>query len=434
MKATHLLVRPSRRLILCAALASALAIGTVDVLAPHQAQAGVSVSVNFAPPLLPVYAQPAIPGPGYLWTPGYWAYDAVGGYYWVPGTWVQPPYVGALWTPGYWGWSGSVFAFHEGYWGVHVGYYGGINYGFGYGGVGYLGGYWHGGGFYYNRSVNNITNIHVTNVYTRNVVNTTASNASFNGPGGLSARPTAQELAYQRESHTAPVAAQVAHRTEASHIEGLRATVNHGSPSIAATPTPRAFGSAAVTARPSTSAATPRATTGSTVNGTRSSTYAPHANSSASTSRTSDTNPVSHNASAQSSGANLRSTTYAPSTTTAHTTNAARSGSVSSGTSSGNARVTSTGVDPGRAPATTNRVTSSGTTHVQNHPTATTHLNSDGSTHVSSSTTHATTTPHAYATQVHQPKPPVAHSNVAPSHGRTSTDKDKDKDDKPERH
>src|SRR6202044_3123883 len=64
----------------------------------------IGISVGIAPPPLPVYAQPVIPAPGYMWTPGYWAWGP-GGYYWVPGTWVQPPQVGLLWTPGYWGWN-----------------------------------------------------------------------------------------------------------------------------------------------------------------------------------------------------------------------------------------------------------------------------------------------------------------------------------------
>ena len=58
---------------------------------------GISVSVNLAPPELPVYEQPAIPSAGYLFTPGYWAWDD-GEYYWVPGTWVlapQPGYPGS---------------------------------------------------------------------------------------------------------------------------------------------------------------------------------------------------------------------------------------------------------------------------------------------------------------------------------------------------
>ena len=49
---------------------------------------------SFAPPALPVYEQPLCPGEGYLWTPGYWAYDNdYGDYYWVPGTWVMAPEV-----------------------------------------------------------------------------------------------------------------------------------------------------------------------------------------------------------------------------------------------------------------------------------------------------------------------------------------------------
>ena len=58
--------------------------------------AQISISVNFAPPELPVYEQPLCPAPGYLWTPGYWAYgDDYDDYYWVPGTWVMAPEIGS---------------------------------------------------------------------------------------------------------------------------------------------------------------------------------------------------------------------------------------------------------------------------------------------------------------------------------------------------
>ena len=80
---------------------------------PVASQAGVFVSVTIAPPALPVYVQPPMPAPGYMWTPGYWAWD--GSYYWVPGTWVMAP-VGLLWTPGYWGWANGVYAWNAGYW------------------------------------------------------------------------------------------------------------------------------------------------------------------------------------------------------------------------------------------------------------------------------------------------------------------------------
>src|ERR1700693_1446750 len=111
-----------------------------------------SFSITIPPPVLPVYVQPPIPEPGYIWTPGYWAYGPQA-YFWVPGTWVQPPVVGVLWTPGYWGWRDGIYVWNAGYWGPRIGFYGGVNYGFGYGGVGYEGGAWRGGVFSYNRTV-----------------------------------------------------------------------------------------------------------------------------------------------------------------------------------------------------------------------------------------------------------------------------------------
>jgi hypothetical protein len=44
----------------------------------------ICVSNNVPPPELPVYDQPPIPAPGYIWTPGYWGGSA-SGYFWVPG-------------------------------------------------------------------------------------------------------------------------------------------------------------------------------------------------------------------------------------------------------------------------------------------------------------------------------------------------------------
>ena len=47
-------------------------------LIPASSQAGVFISVGFAPPVLPVYVQPPCPQPGWMWTPGYWAYGPDG--------------------------------------------------------------------------------------------------------------------------------------------------------------------------------------------------------------------------------------------------------------------------------------------------------------------------------------------------------------------
>src|SRR5580692_122797 len=139
-------------------------------MAPAAAHARVFVSVGIAPPAMPVYTQPVAPGDGYIWTPGYWAWTD-DGYQWVDGAWVLPPYTGALWTPGYWGYGTGGYLWNAGYWGPTVGYYGGINYGFGYIGIGYAGGYWNHGAFFYNSAVNNVNRTVVRNVYSKTVVN-----------------------------------------------------------------------------------------------------------------------------------------------------------------------------------------------------------------------------------------------------------------------
>jgi len=207
------------------------------------AQVGIGLSVSFGPPALPVYAQPFCPGPGYIWTPGYWAWDPEYGYYWVPGTWVIAPQVGFLWTPPYWGWNGIGFVFYPGYWGPHIGFYGGINYGFGYFGTGYVGGYWNHGQFYYNRAVTNINVTNIHNVYNNTtVVNNNVSRVSYNGgQGGITARPTAQQEAAAREQHVGPVAAQNEHMQTARGDPQLRASANQGKPPIAATDRPGSF-------------------------------------------------------------------------------------------------------------------------------------------------------------------------------------------------
>ena len=201
------------------------------------------VAITIAPPALPVYEQPVCPGDGYIWTPGYWFWDDdASDYYWVPGTWVLAPEVGFLWTPGWWGWGGEAFIFHEGYWGPQVGFYGGINYGFGYFGLGFAGGRWDNGHFFYNRAVTNVdvTNIH--NVYNTTVVNnTTINRVSYNGHGGVDVRPTPQEQAAEHDRHVPPVAAQNEHVQAARANPELRASANHGNPPIAATEKPGAL-------------------------------------------------------------------------------------------------------------------------------------------------------------------------------------------------
>src|SRR5271163_4446852 len=93
-------------------------LGMLLVSVASSAQVRVGVAVTIAPPELPVYEQPICPGDGYLWTPGYW------------------------------GWGDGGYVFYDGYWGAQVGFYGGINYGFGYFGHGFEGGRWDNGHFF----------------------------------------------------------------------------------------------------------------------------------------------------------------------------------------------------------------------------------------------------------------------------------------------
>jgi hypothetical protein len=219
-----------------------ITLGMLALSTASFAQIGVAVSIEIAPPELPVYEQPLCPGEGYIWTPGYWGWGD-DDYYWVPGTWILAPEVGFFWTPGYWGWGGSSFIFYDGYWGPRVGFYGGINYGYGYLGHGYEGGRWDNGRFYYNRSVNNVNITEIHNVYNTTVVNnTTVTRVSYNGGnGGINERPTPEEEAAAHERHIPPVAVQTQHVQAARAIPMLRASTNHGKPPVAATPKPGVF-------------------------------------------------------------------------------------------------------------------------------------------------------------------------------------------------
>ena len=211
-------------------LAPAVLIAASLFVAPTVSSAGIFLSINIAPPVLPVYVQPPCPTDGFLWTPGYWAYGDAG-YFWVPGVWLAPPRPGLLWTPGYWGYEGAVYRFHTGYWGPHVGFYGGVNYGFGYTGAGFYGGEWRGDHFAYNTAVNRVNTTIIHNTYNRTVVNNvTVNRVSFNGPGGVNARPTPQETIAEREQHVNRTAVQQSHEVRASTNRAQFASVNHGQP------------------------------------------------------------------------------------------------------------------------------------------------------------------------------------------------------------
>jgi hypothetical protein len=215
-------------------------------LVPASSFAGVLISVGITPPVLPVYVQPPCPQPGWMWTPGYWAYGD-DGYYWVPGAWVPAPYEGALWTPPYWGWSGGLYVFHGGYWGPHVGFYGGVNYGFGFMGIGFVGGEWRGHEFAYNTSVVRVNTTVIHNTYVNETIvhnNTIINNnhvAYSGGPGGINHQPTGEERNAMREQHIGATQVQQQHIQAARSDKSFYAKNNGGHPQTVAAERPMGF-------------------------------------------------------------------------------------------------------------------------------------------------------------------------------------------------
>ena len=210
------------RFLVCASAAAVL-LGAAPIgafIAPAQAQVQVSITAGVAPRLLPLYDQPPIPAPGYAWIPGYWAWDGYE-YYWVPGYWATPPAEGLYWTPPYWAWTEGDYTFYPGYWGPTVGFYGGVDYGFGYTGVGYEGGYWRANQFVYNSAVNNFGSANIANAFSRPVSHPDNRVAFNGGAGGITARPTQVQIT-ARTHATPPTAAQARHQEMASRDPALR--------------------------------------------------------------------------------------------------------------------------------------------------------------------------------------------------------------------
>ena len=205
------------------------------LVVPASSYAGVFISVGFAPPVLPVYVQPPCPQPGLMWTPGYWAYGE-DGYYWVPGAWVPAPYVGALWTPPYWGWDSGLYMFHPGYWGPQVGYYGGVNYGFGYLGMGFVGGMWRGNDFYYNRAAWRVDDNRIHDYYDdrrdwdRHWVARDSRVSYSGGPGGIQHAPDQRERLAMRDAHMERTSFQAQNERAAMNNRNAYARFNGGRP------------------------------------------------------------------------------------------------------------------------------------------------------------------------------------------------------------
>jgi hypothetical protein len=126
-----------------------------------------------------------------------------------------------------------MYVFHDGYWGAHIGYYGGVNYGYGYGGIGFAGGEWRGGHFAYNTAVINVNRevIHTTyidrTIVERNTIVNPGHVAYSGGPGGIHHDPAPEERMAEHEQHQAPTVFQQ-HHIEAAKADTTSYAKNNG--------------------------------------------------------------------------------------------------------------------------------------------------------------------------------------------------------------
>ena len=93
-------------------ISAVVLIGTA--LSGCAARAGY-VAAGYGPPPPRYGVVGMAPGPGYVWTDGYW--DRRGSdWYWMQGRWMRPPRPHAVWVPGYWSRHGHDYRFHDGHW------------------------------------------------------------------------------------------------------------------------------------------------------------------------------------------------------------------------------------------------------------------------------------------------------------------------------
>ena len=71
--------------------------------------------VGMAPPPPRAEYYGYAPGPGYVWTSGYWGWTG-GRYNWVPGRWQRPPRPHDRWVGGRWENTRHGYRYHDGYW------------------------------------------------------------------------------------------------------------------------------------------------------------------------------------------------------------------------------------------------------------------------------------------------------------------------------
>ena len=106
--------------------------------------------------------------------------------------------------------------------------------------------------FFYNRTVNNTSNVQINNVYNKTVVVNNTTNVSYNGgTGGTTARATPEQIAAANQQHVPPTAAQTQNMQAAAKDPSLSLNNNQGHPAVAATAHPAEFkGPGVIAAQP----------------------------------------------------------------------------------------------------------------------------------------------------------------------------------------
>jgi hypothetical protein len=95
---------------------AALAVGTSLVPSIAFARVDVGITVGGPPPPPRVVGPVGVaPGPGYVWTNGYWNWSG-GTWVWVGGNWIVPPRGHHVWVePSYHPYQGH-YHYHPGHW------------------------------------------------------------------------------------------------------------------------------------------------------------------------------------------------------------------------------------------------------------------------------------------------------------------------------
>ena len=104
----------AKHLLLCLLISAGALAAPVASFADSHVSFGIGITVG--PPAPPVVVAPApmAPAPGYVWAPGYYAWNGYQ-YIWVTGRWIEPR-PGFVWVPDRWEHRGPYWHRVDGHW------------------------------------------------------------------------------------------------------------------------------------------------------------------------------------------------------------------------------------------------------------------------------------------------------------------------------